>query len=91
MSGIATGTALLISAGVGLAATGASIGYEASQGGGPSAPTQQQDATQQANAATAAAKAQADALTKRRGMASTILSSPLGTSGTANVQKTTLG
>jgi hypothetical protein len=91
MSAIATGTALLISAGVGLATAGATIGYEASQGGGPSAPTQSQIATQQANAATAAATAQAQALTKRRGMASTQLTSPLGTSGTANVQKSTLG
>jgi hypothetical protein len=91
MSGIATGTALLISAGVGLAATGATIGYEASQGGGPSAPTQSQDATEQAQAATAAAQAQASALTKRRGLASTMLTSPLGTSGTAQTQKATLG
>lgn len=91
MSGIATGTALLISAGVAVATTAATIGYEASQGGGPSAPTQTQDATEQAQAATAAAQAQAGALTKRRGMASTMLTSPLGISGTAQVQKSTLG
>jgi len=91
MSGIATGTALLISAGIGLATTAATVGYEASQGGGPSAPTQQQDAAEQAKAATAASQAQAEALTKRRGMASTQLTSPLGTSGTASVQKQTLG
>jgi hypothetical protein len=90
MSGIATGTALLVSAGVGLATTAASVGYEASQKG-PSAPTQQQDEIDQAKAATAAAQAQAAALTKRRGMASTVLTSPLGTSGAASTQKATLG
>jgi hypothetical protein len=90
MSGIATSTALLISAGVGLAGTAASLGYEASQGS-PQAPKAQDTQTQQAEAASAAANAQAEALQKRRGMASTQLTSPLGTTGTASVGKVTLG
>lgn len=90
MSGITTATALLISAGVGLAGTGVSLGLEASQGGqqAPSAATIQE---QQAQAANAAAQAQAEALTKRRGMASTQLTSPMGATGAATVGKATLG
>jgi hypothetical protein len=57
----------------------------------PTAPTAQQTAQQQAQASQAAAMAQADALTKRRGMASTILTSPLGTTAPASTQKSTLG
>jgi len=89
MSGISTATALLITAGVGLAGTAASLGYEASQGGppGPSATTTTE---QQAQSANAAAMAQAEALQKRRGLASTILTSPTGAGG-ANTQKATLG
>ena len=90
MSGIATGTALLISAGVAAATTGATLGYQASQGG-PSAPNAQTTEAQQAAAANASAQAQAEALQKRRGMASTILTSPLGSSTQANVAKATLG
>lgn len=86
MSGIATGTALLISAGVGLATTGVELGLQESQGK-PSAPNTSQQDAQTANAA---AQAQATALTKRRGMAATQLTSPLG-AGPANVAKVTLG
>jgi len=90
MSGIATGTAILISAGVGLATTGATLGYEMSQKP-PAAPTATTTNAQQAEAANTAAMAQAEALTKRRGMASTEMTSPLGTTGTATVGKATLG
>lgn len=90
MSGISTATALLISAGVGLATTGATLGYEASQSG-PTAPSATTTAQQQAEAANASAQAQAEALTKRRGMASTVLTSPMGATGQANTQKATLG
>lgn len=57
----------------------------------PAAPTQASTAAQQAQAQQAAALAQADALTKRRGMASTVLTSPTGVSGTPAVQRATLG
>lgn len=84
-------TALITSLAV---STAASIGtgiYEAvSKPTAPTAPTQAQNAQQQAQASQAAALAQADALTKRRGMASTILTSPLGTTP-GNTQKATLG
>ena len=89
MSGIATSTALLIAAGVGAATTGVTTGLELSQSS-PTAPSAQTTQQQQAEAASAAAQAQAEALTKRRGMASTILTSPLGASE-ANTQKATLG
>jgi hypothetical protein len=87
---ISATTAVLIAAGIGAAGTAATLGYEAAQGGGPTAPTQSQLATEQATAQANAAQAQAEALTKRRGMASTILTSPLG-SGTASIGKATLG
>ena len=90
MSGISTATALLITAGVGLATTGAEIGLQMSQGS-PTAPSAQTTAQQQSEAASAAAQAQAEALQKRRGMASTMLTSPMGTTGTANIGKATLG
>lgn len=90
MSGISTATALLISAGVGLATTGATLGYEASQDG-PQAPSATDTATKEAQTANASAQAQALALQKRRGMAATQLTSPMGTTGGANVAKSTLG
>lgn len=90
MSGISTATALLISAGVGLATTGASIGIEEANKP-PAAPSAATTQEQQAQAANAAAQAQAEALTKRRGMASTQLTSPLGATGAANIGKATLG
>jgi hypothetical protein len=78
-----------------IASTAATVGtsiYEAvDKPSAPKDPTQGQTAQQQAQAGQAAAMAQADALTKRRGMASTILTSPLGASGNASVQKSTLG
>ena len=91
MSGISTATALLVSAGIGLAGTAATLGYEASQGGPPPPPTATTTATEQATAENAAAQAQATALQKRRGLASTVLTSPLGATGSANVAKATLG
>jgi hypothetical protein len=75
--------------------TAATVGtgiYEAvSQPSAPTAPTSATTAQQQAQASQAAALAQADALTKRRGLASTILTSPTGVAGAPNVQKATLG
>jgi hypothetical protein len=47
--------------------------------------------TDTAKAEAAAAQAQATALTKRRGMTSTNLTSPMGTTGTSSVGKATLG
>lgn len=90
MSGITTATALLISAGVGVATAGVTTGLELSQGG-PSAPSATTTAQQQAEAANAASQAQAEALTKRRGLASTQLTSPMGATGAATVGKATLG
>ena len=89
MSGISTATALLISAGVGVGTAGITAGLELSQGT-PSAPSASTTNQQQADAANAAAQVQAVALRKRRGLASTILTSPLGASN-ANTQKATLG
>ena len=77
----------LIAAGIGAAATGIAI---AEMPQAPTAPTATQTATSEADAANAAAQAQATALQKRRGMASTVLTSPLG-AGTAQTQKATLG
>ena len=59
----------------------------------PKAPTPPSQTTlnaQQAEAATAAAEAQATALQKRRGMASTELTSPIG-AGASQTQHATLG
>lgn len=75
----------MIAAGIGAAATGVAI---AEQPSAPAAPTD--TASKEAASANAAAMAQAEALTKRRGLASTILTSPTGT-GSANVAKATLG
>lgn len=78
----------LIAAGIGAAATGVAI---AEMPSAPAAPTPTTTAKDQADSANAAAHAQADALQKRRGLASTTLTSPLGATGTASVQKATLG
>jgi pyocin large subunit-like protein len=75
----------LIAAGVGAATTIAAI---AEMPKAPTAPTN--TASTEATAAQDAAQAQAAALSKRRGMSSTILTSPLG-SGTAQTAKSTLG
>ena len=79
----------LIAAGIGAATT---IYAAEHQPKAPAAPTQTDTQTQQAQAQQSAALAQAQALTKRRGMASTILTSPMGTStGPSNYQSQTLG
>lgn len=93
MSGatISTTAALLISAGVAAAGTASEMIYSAvSKPSTPVAPTQAQTNEQTAQAAQASALAQAQALTQRRGMASTMLQSPM-TSGNATVGKATLG
>jgi hypothetical protein len=93
MSGatISTTAALLISAGVAAAGTASEMIYSAvSKPSAPVAPTQAQTNEQTAEASQASALAQAQALTKRRGMASTMLQSPM-TSGNATVEKATLG
>lgn len=93
MSGatISTTAALLISAGVAAAGTASEMIYSAvSKPSAPVAPTQAQTNEQTAQAAQASALAQAQALTQRRGMASTMLQSPM-TSGNASVGKATLG
>jgi len=77
----------LIAAGIGAAATTASLLDKPSA---PSAPTVVENQTQQAQAQQAAAIAQASALQKRRGMASTILTSPMGT-GSGQTTSATLG
>ena len=78
----------LIAAGIGAAATGIELTHQPSQ---PAAPSAQTTSEQDAQAASAAAQAQASALQKRRGMASTELTSPLGAPGSASIQKATLG
>ena len=57
----------------------------------PTAPTAEQTRTKQAAAAQAAAQAQAAALSHRRGMASTVLTSPLGVTDGTQTQRATLG
>jgi hypothetical protein len=79
----------LIAAGIGAAVAGVEL---TNQPKAPVAPTQTQSNTQQGQAEQAAALAQAQALTKRRGMASTVLTSPMGvSSGPAQTQIATLG
>ena len=57
----------------------------------PAAPAPATTNLQTAQATEAAAQAQATALTQRRGMASTILTSPLGVTGDTPTLKSTLG
>lgn len=75
--------------------TAASVGtgiYEAvAAPSAPQAPTAAQTAQQQAQASQAAALAQAQALSKMRGMQSTVLNNPLTSSQQPSVQRTTLG
>jgi len=79
----------LIAAGIGAAVTGVEL---ANQPSAPAAPTQTASNTQQAQAQQAAALAQAQALTKRRGLAATVLTSPMGVnSGPTQTQTATLG
>ena len=75
----------LIAAGIGAATAGVALAEMPST---PKAPTNNQQ--QQAQAQQAAAQAQATALTNRRGMASTVLTSPLG-AGPAQTGSATLG
>ena len=77
----------LIAAGIGAATAGVEI---ANQPSAPKPPDPVQTTTQTAQAGEAAAQAQATALQKRRGMAATVLTSPMG-AGAATTQKATLG
>src|SRR5580698_4101154 len=78
----------LIAAGIGAAVAGVEL---TNQPSAPQAPTMPQTQTQQAGASQAAALAQANALTQRRGLASTILTSPMGTQSQAQTSSATLG
>ena len=79
----------LITAGISAAVAGVELGKQPSA---PKPPTQVQTNTQQAQAQQAAAIAQAQALQKRRGLASTVLTSPTGApAGGSAVQTATLG
>lgn len=77
----------LIAAGIGAATTGYAL---ANQPKAPEAPAPIVTQTKQGMAQDTAAMAQANALTKRRGLASTILTSPMGTPS-GNTQSSTLG
>ena len=92
MSGITVGTAALF-ASIASAAIGAGVsGYElANQPKAPTAPTMLTNQTEQARSQQEAALAQAQALQRRRGMSSTVLTSPLGTQSAAQTQQATLG
>lgn len=92
MAGSISGTtAMIVAASVTAAATASEMIYSAvSKPSAPTAPTQSQTNEQTAQASQASALAQAQALTRRRGMASTMLQSPM-TSGNATVGKATLG
>ena len=81
----------LIIMGISAAAAGVGIASALDQPSAPKAPTQATTNLQQAQASEAAAQAQASALMKRRGMASTELTSPMGTSGAAQTTSATLG
>ena len=88
---ISATTAMIVAASVTAAATTSEMIYSAvSKPSAPVAPTQAQTNEQTAQAAQASALAQSQALTQRRGMASTMLQSPM-TSGNATVGKATLG
>lgn len=78
----------LITAGIGAAVAGVEL---TNQPKAPVAPTQVASQTQQAQAQQAAATAQALALQRRRGMSSTVLTSPLGTQSGGQTQQATLG
>jgi hypothetical protein len=84
-------TALITSLALTAVSTGVGIYEAANQPSPPKAPTVQQNTQQQAQASQASALAQAQALTKRKGMASTILTSPLGVTTPPATQKATLG
>jgi hypothetical protein len=85
-------TALITTLAVSAAASvGEGIYAAVSQPSAPKAPTTTDTAQQQAQASQAAALAQANALTKRRGMASTVLTGPMGATTAPTTQKATLG
>jgi phage protein D len=90
MSGIST--AMVIAMSVSAAASlGEGIYAAVSKPKAPTALSQAGNQSKQAEAQQAAALAQAQALQKRRGMASTTLTSPMGTTGSAQTQSATLG
>lgn len=76
----------LIAAGIGAATSAIALSHQPKA---PAAPVNNQ--TDQARAQQEAAQAQAAALQKRRGLASTILTSPTGVSGATQTQHATLG
>jgi hypothetical protein len=82
---------LPIAIALGAAAVGTGIYEAVSKPSAPAAPTPAQTSAIQAQAAQAAAMAQANALSQRRGMASTILQNPLGATTQPNVARATLG
>lgn len=75
----------------GAASVGTGVYSAVSKPSAPVAPTTAQTAALQAQASQAAALAQANALTQRRGMASTVLQNPLTQSSQPNVARATLG
>jgi hypothetical protein len=77
--------------GIGAAAATAGIVAAVDQPKAPTAPAQTTTTLQQSQATQAAAQAQATALTQRRGMASTMLTSPMGVSNAPTTQRATLG
>jgi hypothetical protein len=77
--------------GISAVATGLETYSAFNQPKAPVAPTQTQTSTQQAEAAQAAAQAQATALMQRRGMSATVLTSPMGVTGSTQTQRATLG
>lgn len=78
----------LIAAGIGAAVTGIEM---SNMPQAPKAPTMSANQSQQAQVQQAAALAQAQALQKRRGMASTIMTSPQGVTSGTQTQSATLG
>ena len=80
--------ALAITAAIGAVTSAVSI---ATRPQPPQAPNPVTNQTEQARAQEEAARAQAQALQKRRGLAATTLTSPLGTTGSTNTQSATLG
>lgn len=78
----------LITAGIGAAVAGVEL---SNQPGAPKAPTPITNQTEQARSQQEAALAQAEALHRRRGMSSTVLTSPLGTQSVGQTQQATLG
>lgn len=80
----------VVAAIIGAVATVASVGEGIYSATAPKPKAPDNLAAEEAKAAQAAAQAQATALQKRRGMASTIMTSPMG-APQAPTQRTTLG